>query len=139
MTNFARSLYATTSTRVAMGVALAVIGASPAFAQDVAAEASAAAAVTAAQDPAAAADTTAQATDSDQDIVVTGIRASINASVQAKKNNTSIVEVISAEDLGKLPDLSIAESLSRLPGLATQRLDGRANVVSIRGLAPDFT
>ena len=139
MTNFARSLYATTSTRVAMGVALAVIGASPAFAQDVAAEASAAAAVTAAQDPAAPADTATQADDSDKDIVVTGIRASINASVQAKKNNTSIVEVISAEDLGKLPDLSIAESLSRLPGVATQRLDGRANVVSIRGLAPDFT
>jgi iron complex outermembrane receptor protein len=72
-------------------------------------------------------------------IVVTGIRASIANSVQQKKANTSIVEVISAEDIGKLPDQSIAESLSRLPGLATQRLDGRANVVSIRGLAPDFT
>lgn len=73
------------------------------------------------------------------EIVVTGIRGAINNSVQAKKENTSIVEVVSAEDIGKLPDLSIAESLSRLPGLATQRLDGRANVVSIRGLAPDFT
>lgn len=72
-------------------------------------------------------------------IIVTGIRASIASSVQQKKQNTSIVEVISAEDIGKLPDQSIAESLSRLPGLATQRLDGRANVVSIRGLAPDFT
>ena len=72
-------------------------------------------------------------------IIVTGIRASLDNAVAAKKDNTSIVEVISAEDLGKLPDQSIAESLSRLPGLATQRLDGRANVVSIRGLAPDFT
>lgn len=72
-------------------------------------------------------------------IVVTGIRASINQSVEEKMESTSIVEVISAEDIGKLPDQSIAESLSRLPGLATQRLDGRANVVSIRGLAPDFT
>jgi iron complex outermembrane receptor protein len=72
-------------------------------------------------------------------IVVTGIRAAIDNSVAQKRENTSIVEVVSAEDLGKLPDLSIAESLSRLPGLATQRLDGRANVVSIRGLAPDFT
>ena len=72
-------------------------------------------------------------------IIVTGIRASIANSVQQKKENTSLVEVISAEDIGKLPDQSIAESLSRLPGLATQRLDGRANVVSIRGLAPDFT
>ena len=66
-------------------------------------------------------------------IIVTGLRASIANSVQQKKENTSLVEVISAEDIGKLPDQSIAESLSRLPGLATQRLDGRANVVSIRG------
>src|SRR5690606_6715345 len=73
------------------------------------------------------------------EIVVTGIRGAINNSVQAKKENTSIVEVVSAEDIGKLPDLSIAASLSRLPGRATQRLDGRANVVSIRGLAPDVT
>lgn len=72
-------------------------------------------------------------------IVVTGFRASIDSSAAQKKASTSIVEVVSSEDLGKLPDLSIAESLSRLPGLATQRLDGRANVVSIRGLAPDFT
>lgn len=75
----------------------------------------------------------------DEVVVVTGIRGSIDNSVAQKKENTSIVEVISAEDIGKLPDMSIAESLSRLPGLATQRLDGRANVVSIRGLAPDFT
>jgi iron complex outermembrane receptor protein len=75
----------------------------------------------------------------DEGIIVTGFRASIANSVQQKRQNTSIVEVISAEDIGKLPDQSIAESLSRLPGLATQRLDGRANVVSIRGLAPDFT
>lgn len=72
-------------------------------------------------------------------IVVSGVRAAIDNSVAQKKESSSIVEVVSAEDLGKLPDLSIAESLSRLPGLATQRLDGRANVVSIRGLAPDFT
>lgn len=80
MTNFARSLYATTSTHVAMGVALAVIGASPALAQDIAAETSAAAAVTAAQDPAAEPaanpqDPATQATEAEQDIVVTGIRA----------------------------------------------------------------
>src|SRR3546814_7779809 len=80
-----------------------------------------------------------EAAPAEGEIIVTGIRGAINNSVQAKKANTSIVEVISAEDIGKLPDLSIAESLSRLPGLATQRLDGRANVGSIRGLAPAFT
>lgn len=84
-------------------------------------------------------DANAVTSDDESAIVVTGIRAAIDNSVAQKRENTSIVEVVSAEDLGKLPDLSIAESLSRLPGLATQRLDGRANVVSIRGLAPDFT
>lgn len=83
-------------------------------------------------------DTAADAANDDA-IVVTGFRASIDSSAAQKKASSSIVEVVSSEDLGKLPDLSIAESLSRLPGLATQRLDGRANVVSIRGLAPDFT
>lgn len=87
---------------------------------------------------AVAQDTAEDATEGDV-IIVTGLRAAIESSVQQKKENTSIVEVITAEDIGKLPDQSIAESLSRLPGLATQRLDGRANVVSIRGLAPDFT
>ncbi|MGH7025886.1 TonB-dependent receptor [Brevundimonas sp.] len=79
-----------------------------------------------------------QATQVDE-IVVTGIRRSIEASISAKANNTSIVEVISAEDIGKLPDVSIAESLARLPGVAMQRLDGRSQQISIRGLGPDFT
>jgi iron complex outermembrane receptor protein len=73
------------------------------------------------------------------EIVVTGIRRSIEASISAKANNTSIVEVISAEDIGKLPDVSIAESLARLPGVTSQRLDGRSQAISIRGLGPDFT
>ena len=73
------------------------------------------------------------------EIVVTGIRASIANSIAAKARNTSIVEVITAEDIGKLPDVSIAESLARLPGLTVQRLDGRGQLISIRGLGPDFT
>src|SRR3546814_19917709 len=80
-----------------------------------------------------------EAAPAEGEIIVTGIRGAINNSVQAKKANTSIVEVVSAEDIGKLPDLSIAESLSRLPGLATQRLAGRTTVVSIRRPTPDFT
>ncbi|MEP7187419.1 MAG: TonB-dependent receptor [Rhodanobacter sp.] len=71
-------------------------------------------------------------------VVVTGIRGSIQSALKAKQSSDDIIEAISAEDIGKLPDASIAESLSRLPGLATQRLDGRANVISIRGLSPDF-
>ncbi|MBT1446024.1 TonB-dependent receptor [Shewanella sp. JM162201] len=72
-------------------------------------------------------------------IQVTGIRRSLQESQATKMANSSVVEAISAEDIGKLPDVSIAESLARLPGVAAQRLDGRANVISIRGLGPDFT
>jgi iron complex outermembrane receptor protein len=73
------------------------------------------------------------------EIIVTGIRASIENSIATKREETSIVEVVTAEDIGKLPDVSIAESLGRLPGLALQRLDGRGQNISIRGLGPDFT
>lgn len=72
-------------------------------------------------------------------VVVHGIRRGIEKSIDTKKNSTSIVEAISAEDIGKLPDVSIAESLARLPGLAAQRVAGRAQVISVRGLSPDFS
>jgi iron complex outermembrane receptor protein len=71
-------------------------------------------------------------------IVVTGIQGSIQNSLKAKQSSDNIIEAISAEDIGKLPDSSIAESLARLSGVATQRVDGRANQISIRGLSPDF-
>ena len=79
------------------------------------------------------------ADDGAEDIVVTGFRASIANAIAEKKNSDLIVESISAVDIGKLPDTSIAESIARLPGLTTQRLDGRAQVITIRGLAPDFS
>lgn len=75
----------------------------------------------------------------DQDIVVTGFRAALESAVAEKKNRDQVVESISAEDIGKLPDASIAESIARLPGLTSQRLSGRSNQISIRGFAPDFS
>jgi iron complex outermembrane receptor protein len=74
-----------------------------------------------------------------EEVVVTGFRASLETSIGEKREADLIVEAISAEDIGKLPDISIAESIARVPGLTTQRLDGRAQVISIRGLAPDFS
>ncbi|MDL5365531.1 TonB-dependent receptor [Xanthomonas sp. NCPPB 2654] len=71
-------------------------------------------------------------------VQVTGIRRGIESAIAVKQDATSIVEAISAEDIGKLPDVSIAESLGRLPGLAAQRVAGRAQVISVRGLSPDF-
>lgn len=73
-------------------------------------------------------------------IVVTGIRRGIEAAISLKKNSTSIVEAISAEDIGKLPDASVAESIARLPGVTAQRSrsSGKAADISVRGLSPSF-
>ncbi|RZA15280.1 MAG: TonB-dependent receptor, partial [Lysobacteraceae bacterium] len=71
-------------------------------------------------------------------VTVTGIRGGIERAIDIKRDATSIVEAISAEDIGKLPDVSIAESIARLPGVAAQRVAGRAQVISVRGLSPDF-
>src|SRR5690606_17847406 len=72
-------------------------------------------------------------------VLVTGIRSSIEKSIDTKQTSTSIVEAISAEDIGKLPDSSIAESIARLPGLTAQRERGRATQINIRGFAGDFS
>ena len=74
-----------------------------------------------------------------EEIVTTGYRGSLANSMAMKQTSESIVEALSAEDIGKLPDASIAESLARLPGLTVQRLNGRGQQLSIRGLGPDFT
>jgi len=74
-----------------------------------------------------------------EEVIVTGLRKSIIDSLNLKKGSEMIVEAVSAEDIGKLPDLSITDSLARLPGLTAQRLNGRSQVISVRGLAPDFT
>ncbi len=71
-------------------------------------------------------------------VTVTGIRRGIESAISQKKGSDSIVEAISAEDIGKLPDSSIAESIARLPGVAAQRVNGRATEISIRGLSGDF-
>jgi iron complex outermembrane receptor protein len=85
---------------------------------------------------ASSADTATPAAD---DIIVTGIRASLDASAKLKRLSPTITETVSAEDIGKLPDVSIADSLARLPGVTAQRLEGRDQRLSIRGLGPDFS
>ncbi len=72
-------------------------------------------------------------------VTITGIRRGIESAISVKKNADQIVEAISAEDLGKLPDTSIAESIARLPGVAAQRTAGRASQIAVRGFAPDFS
>ncbi len=98
----------------------AVCVAAPSFAQDASA-------------------TTADAPKDDTVVVVRGIKKGIQDAITAKKKASSIIEAVSAEDIGKLPDASIADSIARLPGIAAQRDKGRAQTISIRGLGPDFT
>jgi iron complex outermembrane receptor protein len=80
-----------------------------------------------------------------QSITVVGIRRSIESAVAAKKNSDMIVDTISSEDIGKLPDDSIADALTTLPGVAAQPSfgphseTGRASLLSIRGFSGDFT
>ncbi len=73
-----------------------------------------------------------------EEIVVSGLRRSLTDSISAKRFNSSLIEAVSAEEIGKLPDVSIAESLARLPGITVARLNGRGQVVNIRGMSPDF-
>jgi len=71
-------------------------------------------------------------------IQVTGIRGSLQRAQAIKMDNTSIVEALSAEDIGKLPDTSVAESLARLPGLAGERRNGRTSGLSLRGFNENY-
>jgi iron complex outermembrane receptor protein len=87
--------------------------------------------------PAAAAEAPAQATVGE--LVVTGIRASQEASIQTKRNADAVVDSISAEDVGKFPDKNVAESLQRVPGVVINREFGEGERVSVRGTAPNLT
>ena len=83
---------------------------------------------------------TDQSNASVETVVVTGYRASIAASLDLKKNSQQIIEAISAEDIGKLPEDSIADSLARLPGLASQRdNNGHWQDISVNGLPPSMS
>jgi iron complex outermembrane receptor protein len=74
-----------------------------------------------------------------EEVVVTGrYRASLINQIETKRDNTSIVDAISAEDIGKLPDSSIAESLARLPGVSGERRNGRVSGISVRGFKEDY-
>ncbi|KGJ87061.1 TonB-dependent receptor [Colwellia psychrerythraea] len=71
-------------------------------------------------------------------IQVTGIRGSLQRAQAIKMSSNSIVEVLSAEDIGKLPDTSVAESLARLPGVTGERRNGRTSGLSVRGFNENY-
>lgn len=72
------------------------------------------------------------------DIVVTGFRASVANAVNQKRNADIVVDIVSADDIAGLPDVSIAESLARLPGVTSQRTGGQSSAINIRGLSQDL-
>jgi iron complex outermembrane receptor protein len=71
-------------------------------------------------------------------IQVTGIRTSVIAGLDLKRNSSSIVDAVSAEDMGKFPDANLAEALQRIPDVAIDRDGGEGRKVTIRGLGPEF-
>lgn len=84
--------------------------------------------------------TTAAAQDDGEDqIIVTGFRGSLGAALSAKRDETSIVDVVKAEDIADFPDLNLAESLQRIPGVAIDRQAGEGRQITVRGLGGDFT
>lgn len=74
-----------------------------------------------------------------EEIVVTGLRRSLQTSQAIKRNSDQIVDVVVAEDIGKLPDRTVSEALARVPGVTVERQVGEAGDVFIRGLRDPAT
>lgn len=74
----------------------------------------------------------------DQDIVVTGLRASLERSIAIKRDSAGVVDAISAEDIGKFPDTNLAESLQRITGVSINRTNGEGALVTVRGFGPNY-
>ena len=72
-------------------------------------------------------------------VVVTGYRSSIEKSLDQKRNANAIVEVVTAEDVGKFPDKNVADALQRVPGVIVDRSGGEGKNVSVRGLSSELT
>lgn len=72
-------------------------------------------------------------------VSVTGYRASVERALDIKRGEAGVVDAIVAEDIGKFPDLNLAESLQRIPGVVITRDAGEGRNISVRGLGPDFT
>ncbi|WP_347302798.1 TonB-dependent receptor [Croceibacterium sp. TMG7-5b_MA50] len=72
------------------------------------------------------------------EIIVTGVRASLEAAAEIKRNSVGVVDAISAEDIGKFPDTNLAESLQRIPGVSIDRRNGEGSQVTVRGFGPSF-
>jgi TonB-dependent receptor len=100
---------------------------------------SAAAALTVAHAQTAAEPAAPAAEESAPDIVVTGFRESLTSALNVKRRETAAVDAIKAEDIAEFPDLNLAESLQRIPGVAISRVNGEGRNISVRGLGPEYS
>lgn len=73
-----------------------------------------------------------------EEVVVLGIRGSLDKSMDIKRDAQGVVDAISAEDIGKFPDTNLAESMQRISGVSIDRVNGEGSKVTVRGLGPDF-
>ncbi|MEM6483585.1 MAG: TonB-dependent receptor [Pseudomonadota bacterium] len=73
-----------------------------------------------------------------EEVVVVGIRGSLQSALDTKRNAVGIVDAISAEDIGKFPDTNLAESLQRVTGVSIDRANNEGNKVTVRGFGPEF-
>lgn len=74
-----------------------------------------------------------------QVVVVTGFRGSLQGAINVKRQESGVVDVIKAEDIADFPDLNLAESLQRVPGVAITRANGEGRQISVRGLGSEYT
>lgn len=88
--------------------------------------------------PAALAQDT-NSTDDTETIVVTGFRDSLAQALDLKRDSSGVVDAIVAEDIAAFPDLNLAESLQRIPGVSINRVAGEGRQITVRGLGADFT
>ena len=73
-----------------------------------------------------------------EEVVVTGIRQSMQDNMNIKRNAVGVVEAVTAEDIGKFPETNLAESLQRIPGVSIDRANGEGSKVTVRGFGPGF-
>ncbi len=79
-----------------------------------------------------------QASEELEEVVVTGLRGSLKASLETKRDAIGVVDSINAEDIGKFPDTNLAESLQRITGISIDRRNGEGAQVTARGFGPGF-
>src|SRR4051812_29028182 len=73
-----------------------------------------------------------------EEVVVTGIKASLTRAMDIKRDAAGVVDAISAEDIGKFPDTNLAESLQRITGVSIDRQNNEGSKITVRGFGPDF-